>query len=201
VTRRDDVRSVIERTVERFGRLDLMVANAGVAGPPAVAGFLEMTDEHWDSVLETNLTGTFFCGQEAARAMIATGGGGTIVNISSIGAFGAEELASAYCATKAAVDSLTRSMAVELAPFRITVNSVAPGEIRHGAAAAGSGEPGGTSGEALSDRQLIRRPGTPEDVGAAVVYLASAGARFVTGTTLVVDGGTLASSWLRPRDG
>jgi NAD(P)-dependent dehydrogenase (short-subunit alcohol dehydrogenase family) len=191
ISSRDDVHDLFVE-VGRLGNLAILVNNAALAGEAVVAPLMETSDALWQGVVATNLTGTFYCSREASRRMASAGFGGRIINITSIGGLRAEEHAGAYCATKAAVESLTRSLAIELAPHSVTVNSAAPGDIR-GAATVGSSEID------MSPRQLVRRFGMPEDVASVVVFLASDEASFITGVSVVVDGGTLASSWLAPR--
>lgn len=187
------VEAMIEETIARFGRLDILINNASLTGLPAVAGALEAGRAHVDAVVDVNLKGTFYCSQFAARRMVAAGWPGSIVNISSVGGYAAQEQAALYCATKAAQISLTRSLALEWAPHRIRVNCVAPGDIRTEASAAIAGElkAAGSSGQYLRLTPLGRR-GTPEEVGNAVAFLASDEASFITGATLLVDGGFLA---------
>ena len=139
-----------------------------------------------------NLKRTFYCSQSVAKHMVAAGRGGSIIHISSVGAFAAQEFASLYCATKAAQVSLAQTMALELAPHRIRVNSVAAGDINTEASANITLEKReiGASTRYVRETPLGRR-GTPRDIGYAVAYLASEDASFVTGATLLVDGGFL----------
>ena len=187
------VQAMIGETIARFGRLDILVNNASLTGLPAVAGALEADRAHVDAVVDVNLKGTFYCSQCAARRMVSAGWPGSIVNISSVGGYVAQEHAALYCATKAAQISLARSLALEWAPHRIRVNCVAPGDIRTEASAAIVDElkSSGSSGQYLRVTPLGRR-GRPEEVGNAVAFLASDEASFITGATLVVDGGLLA---------
>jgi NAD(P)-dependent dehydrogenase (short-subunit alcohol dehydrogenase family) len=143
--------------------------------------------------VDVNLKGTFYCSQAAAKHMIAARRGGSIIHVSSVGAFAAQEFAALYCATKAAQVSLARSMALELAPHGIRVNAIAPGDILTEASehVVSDLKTAGVSGRYRRTTPLGRR-GTPEEIGRAVAFLASDEASFVTGTTLVVDGGYLA---------
>jgi NAD(P)-dependent dehydrogenase (short-subunit alcohol dehydrogenase family) len=158
-----------------------------------VASVLDCSLEQLDAIVDTNLKGTFYVSQAFARRMVASGRGGSIVHISSVGGYAAQELASAYCATKAAQISLAQSMALELAPHRIRVNAVAPGDIYTPANAAIVNDlhQSGASGKYLRLTPLARR-GTPEEVGCAVAFLVSDDASFITGATLLVDGGFLS---------
>lgn len=175
-----------EQAVATYGRLDLLVNNASVTGPTALKSMLDCDSLHVDQVVDVNLKGTFYCSKAAAKQMIAGGRGGSIIHIASVGAYAAQQFAALYCATKAAQVSLARSMALELAQHGIRVNCVAPGDV-----------PVATSDAITTPHVKFarttpwRRLGTPEDIGHAVAYLASDQAGFVTGTTLVVDGGWL----------
>jgi NAD(P)-dependent dehydrogenase (short-subunit alcohol dehydrogenase family) len=186
------VAAMIDRTIERFGRLDILVNNASLTGLPAVAGALEASRSHVDAVVDVNLKGTFYCSQFAARRMVAGGWRGSIVHIASVGGLAAQEHAALYCATKAAQISLAKSLALEWAAHGIRVNCVAPGDIRTEASAGIVDElkSAGSSGQYMRLTPLGRR-GTPEEIGQAVAFLASDEASFVTGATLVVDGGFL----------
>ena len=186
----DSVERMMQKAMARFGRIDILVNNASVTGLPAIAGVLDCSPEQTDDIVDINLKGTFYCSQAVARRMIAAESGGSIVHISSVGAYASQELAALYCATKAAQAALARSMALELAPHRIRVNCVAPGDIPTEASARITAE---ATGPAHYQRVTpFPRVGTPQDIGNAVAYLASDEAAFVTGVTLIVDGGFLA---------
>ena len=194
VRRREDVGALLDQAESLLGPVDVMVNNAALTGQSLeLRPFLEETDEHWRNVLDINLTGAFIGTQEAARRMIGRGAGGSIINISSIAQFAAQEGASAYCASKAGMDGLTKSAAIELAAHGIRVNSIAPGDIH----TEQSDQPRedavgrGATGRFFRDTPLDRR-GTPEEIGSVAVFLASDEASFVTGATWVVDGGFLS---------
>ena len=176
---------LVEAVVAAFGRVDVLVNNAGSY---PLAGLLEMTAAEWDDVLAANLRSALGCLQAAGRRMAASGGG-AIVNVTSIQAFRpAPELAH-YSAAKAGLEMLTRSAALELGPKGVRVNSVAPGLIwREGIETAW---PDGVS--RFVARAPLGRLGHPTDVADACLFMASPAARFVTGATLVVDGGVLAA--------
>lgn len=183
----------IASVIQRFGRIDILVNNASVTGGNALAPFVHSSLELIDRVVDTNIKGTIYCSQTVARQMIQHKQPGSIIHVSSVGAYAAQENASIYCATKAAQVMLTRSMAVELAPHGIRVNCVAPGDIETETSADVVTEikQSGASGRFIRFAPIGRR-GVPEEVGCAVAFLASDDASFITGTTLLVDGGFLA---------
>lgn len=189
LARQEDIEALADRVIREFGRLDVLVNNAGVIwGAPT----LEFPVEGWDKVFAVNVRGLWLLSQRAAVHM-KEAGGGSIIHISSISGFrGADEEAEpaiAYSASKGAVHALTKDMAVKLAQHGIRVNSIAPGpfdtamldHVRH--------DP--TELEAFLRQVPMRRIGGEDDIKGAVVFLASEAARFVTGHTLVVDGGMI----------
>jgi len=179
--------------IERLGGIDVLVNNASVTGGTALAPFVDSSFELIDRVVDTNLKGTIYCSQAVARQMIHSKRAGSIIHVSSVGAYTAQENASLYCATKAAQVMMAQGMAIELAPHGIRVNCVAPGDIQTETSADAVAEikHSGASGRFLRFTPLGRR-GSPEEVGRAIAFLASDEASFVTGTTLLVDGGFLA---------
>ena len=181
------VRAGVDRVASELGRLDILVNNAGLNIPQ---GVFDVDEASWDAVLNTNLKGTFFAAQAAARCMVTSGEGGRIINIASqAGVVGIEER-SAYGASKGGAVLLTKVLAIELAEHGITVNAVAPTFI------ATELTRGTLENPAWRERVLSRIPlgriGESEDVAAATVYLASPAAAMVTGHTLLVDGGWTA---------
>lgn len=180
VSKKEDVEKLFAKAVEEFGQLDILVNNAGIF--PFVP-FAQMKEEDWDKVMDVNLKSIFLCSKEAAKILPE---GGRIVNISSIAAFVGFEGLVHYCATKGAINSMIRALALELAPKKITVNAVAPGAIvTPGASVATTEE---------SKKQTIAtiplsRMGEPKDIANAVVFLASEKAGYITGQTIIVDGG------------
>jgi NAD(P)-dependent dehydrogenase (short-subunit alcohol dehydrogenase family) len=181
------VRASVDRVASELGRLDILVNNAGLNIPQ---GVFDVDEASWDAVLDTNLKGTFFAAQAAARCMVTSGEGGRIINIASqAGVVGIEER-SAYGASKGGAVLLTKVLAIELAQHGITVNAVAPTFI------ATELTRGTLENPAWRERVLSRIPlgriGESEDVAAATVYLASPAAAMVTGHTLLVDGGWTA---------
>jgi len=185
ICRRDEAEMLVDETVDRFGRLDIVVNNAGIwKGSPID----EMSDGEWTEMLSVNLTGTFNVIRAAVPAMKEQGFG-RIVNISSTAGQRGEAMHSHYAATKGGVHSLTKSLAVELAPHGITVNCVAPGWTETDMTAE-SLAPGPGREEILSTIPL-GRAARPEEVAAAVAFLASDMASYVNGEILNVNGGSV----------
>jgi len=187
VAREEDVEAMVRCATEAFGRLDCVFNNAGIGG--AFGPITETRVDEWDYTLAVLLRGVFLGMKHGARAMKAQGQGGSIISTSSIAGFTGGGGAHCYSAAKAAIVNLTRSVAVELAPYRIRVNSVAPGplltDLFH------KGNP------AAAERMILGKLPWPEagraaDVAGVVLFLASPDAGFITGETIVVDGGLLA---------
>jgi NAD(P)-dependent dehydrogenase (short-subunit alcohol dehydrogenase family) len=179
---------LVAATVAAFGRIDILVNNAGVF--PRVA-FLEMTEQDWDHVHSINLKASCFCAQAAARSMVAAGGGGAIISLASSAIFGASARGVHYSASKGGVVSLTRAMALELAPWKIRVNAIAPGLTDTAQPRYGSTE------EELAARAAampLGRMGQPEDIANVAVFLASEKAAFMTGQTVHANGGIFMAS-------
>lgn len=181
VTNQADIEDLFSKTVERFGRVDIVVNNAGVTRDTLM---IRMDEKDWDMVLDINLKGAFLVTKAAARLMMKQRSG-RIVNISSIVGLSGNAGQTNYSASKAGLIGLTKSAAKELCTRGITVNAVAPGfiesEMTHQMPAAAR--------EALLSRVLINRAGTPQDVAVAVLFLASEEASYITGQVLAVDGG------------
>jgi NAD(P)-dependent dehydrogenase (short-subunit alcohol dehydrogenase family) len=187
VRRREAIQTVFDDVEAKWGVPQVV---AHIAGIVAFAHFLDHTDEDWDRVIAINLTGTFLVTQIAARAMVKAGIPGSIVMMASTNGLVAEEDLAAYNASKFGVVGLTKTLAIDLARYNIRVNSVNPGLIKtrltrgvwENAAAV----------QAYQDQRIpMRRLGTPEEVAACVSFLASDDAAYVTGHSLVVDGGQL----------
>ena len=194
ITEREQAQAMIATAVAEFGRLDVMVNNAALTGQSAqVRPFLEETDEHWRRLIDVNLNGSFICAQEAAFQMIKQGAGGSIVTISSVAQYAAQESATPYGAAKAGLDGLTKGAAIELAPHGIRVNMVAPGDIYTESSAdiLDQVTEAGGSGKFFRFTPLGRR-GQVGEIGDVVAFLASDEASFVTGATWLVDGGFLS---------
>jgi 3-oxoacyl-[acyl-carrier protein] reductase len=189
VTQPDQIAAAVKGTVDAFGSLTIHVNNAGITDR---APFLSMPLDFWERVLRINLTGAMLCSQAAARAMIEGGRGGRIVNVASIsGQRGGSERA-AYGASKAGLINLTAVMAIELAPHKITVNAVAPGATEVGRPTTASPA---QSRPSLS-RMAIKRAARPDEIAAAVLFLAERENAMITGHVLNVDGGFNATGIL-----
>lgn len=177
------VQYLVDTSLERYGRLDILVNSAGIFVRNSI---IDVSDEEWDRVLDINLRGYFY----TCRAVIPhmrNAGAGRIVNISSIHGFRGTDTAATYCASKGGVENLTKQLAVECAPHNVRVNAVAPGTIRTAMC-----KPFLDTPEIRAEyerRTLLPRLGVPEDVAHAVLYLASHESGYVVGHTLVIDGG------------
>ena len=182
----EDCQALVPAVLDRFGRIDALVNNAGVYTP---VPFLDFTADTWDALMDINLRAPVLLGVAAARAMRDQGSGGRIVNIASTNGQLSEPEFAHYNASKAALISLTKSMSVELAPFGILVNTVAPGWVLTPLT-----EPyvGTLTEDSLGRISPLKRVAQPAEVAAAVSFLCSPGATYITGTTVNVDGGLTA---------
>lgn len=190
VTKKADIETAVEKIVAAFGRLDILVNNAGVLN---YSPFLDMTEEAWDTVMDTNLKGYFLVAQAAGRRMIKNSPqtGGRIINIASIASGGVGvgyPSLSHYCASKGGIVALTEAMAVELGPHGILVNAIGPGGIETEMTQSISKE----QLQAMTARLAVKRLGKPEEIASAVVYFASSESSYTTGATLYIDGGWLS---------
>ena len=179
----ESVTSCVDAAMAEFGPIDILVSNAGIQNR---IHLLDMTEKDWDTMMNVNAKGVFFCGQAVARHMVERKSG-SIINMASISSFVASMNNVHYGASKGAVQMMTMHMAVDLAPYNIRVNAIAPGVVVTG-----------LNRERLSDPEqmaaavrgsLLGRVGSPEDLVGAALYLASDESSWVTGTTLTVDGG------------
>ncbi len=176
---------LIEQTVQHFGGLDIFISNAGVGG--AVLPLLEQSEEEFCNVLSVNLKGAFLCGKAAARQMIAQGRGGRIIITASIAAIEGGGFHGPYGASKGGIVTLVRTMGREWAPYGITVNAVSPGLTATGINESLAQEPEVLNG--LLDKIPLHRMAKPEEIASLMLYLATDSAAFITGTTLIADGG------------
>jgi NAD(P)-dependent dehydrogenase (short-subunit alcohol dehydrogenase family) len=185
VSSKRSVEHMVHATMEEYGRIDILVNNAAVVDHYPL---LELPEEEWDRILNTNLKGTFLCSQSVAKVMLAAGSG-VIINLASIAADLPTPETAHYGASKAAIKQLTKSMAVALGKHNIRVNAIAPGTIRTPMNMAILSQPG------IEELKLkiiaLDHIGTPEEVADPTVFLASDEARYITGATLFVDGGAI----------
>lgn len=190
----ETARAIVAQVSARFGRLDVLVNNAGVI---RLQPFLDFAPEAWDLMMDVNVRAPMLLGQAAARAMIAQGGGGAIVNLSSVTAELGAATAAGYAASKGAMRQLTRVMALELIGHGIRVNAVGPGTIATDMAARAVLDDPATRFTVLS-RTPIGRLGDPDEIAKAVSFLASDDASYVVGQTVYVDGGRLVLNYTVP---
>ena len=192
--KREAIDALVNRAVDEFGRLDIMLNNAGVALTRRV---LEMSDEIFDKVLATNLRSAFIGTQLAARQMVAAGRGGVIINMSSVNALLAIPGLAAYACSKGALNQLTKVAAIELAPHKIRVVAIGPGTIlTELARKAVMGDDAGR--RKILARTPLGRAGEPEEVASVASFLASDDASYITGQTIYPDGGRLALNYTVP---
>ncbi|PJF39901.1 MAG: short-chain dehydrogenase [Phototrophicales bacterium] len=182
------VGAMVAQVIETWGRIDILVCNAGIC---PFYDFLDISEEIWDRTLDVNLKGVFLVSQAVARHMVERGGGGRIIATSSISSMVGGTQQAHYCASKAGINLLIKSMALSLAPHQITCNAVLPGTVETA-----------LNRDALQDaaarieyeRKIpLGRVGQPDDITGAVMFLASQGAQWMTGSLIVVDGGTTSA--------
>jgi NAD(P)-dependent dehydrogenase (short-subunit alcohol dehydrogenase family) len=195
-----EIEGMVKKIVAEFGRLDILVNNAGMA---VVGASAELEESQWKKGIDVMLTGVFFCSQAAGKEMIKQQNG-KIINIASIAGIGALPERACYCSAKAGVIQLTRVLGCEWAKYNINVNAVAPGYVKT-ALVEELIEKGKYDEEKLSARAPMGRLGTCEEVADAAVFLASEESRYITGQTIVVDGGWSSylylESWLQDSRG
>lgn len=185
--RKDQVEGMVRSAIGQLGGLDTMVCGAGIS---PMTEFLEISEEEWDRVLDTNLKGVFLCGQAAARHM-KDAGGGCIINITSQLTEVAQPKSAHYVASKGGAKLLTKGMVLDLARFGIRINALAPGLTNTNMTRLDT-EEGWAAHEEFMSHIPMGRPGVPEDMIGAAVYLASDESSYVNGATILVDGGYLA---------
>jgi glucose 1-dehydrogenase len=194
VSRKDQVEAAVASAVNEFGRLDILVANAGIVH---AAEFLDLEEADFDRVLAVNLKGIFLAGQAAARQMVKQGGGGAVINMSSVNAILAIPNQVPYVVSKGGINQLTKVMAVALAPHRIRVNGIGPGTILTDLAKTA------VLGNREAERKILSRTplgrmGDPDEIANVAVFLASDEASYLTGQTIYPDGGRLALNYTMP---
>ncbi len=184
----DQIAAAVKTTVEAFGRIDILFNNAGTNVRKPV---VEMTDEDWHTIIDTNVMGVFLVARAVARQMIAQKTG-RIINMSSMSAVSPERDKVVYASSKGAVSQFTKGLALELAPHGIIVNAIAPGYMMT-PLVKGYLEADAERYRRILQRIPLGRIGQPEEIGGALVFLASDAARFITGATIAIDGGWTAS--------
>jgi glucose 1-dehydrogenase len=184
-----ELQTLIDTAVQRFGRLDIMVNNAGVETRTSV---LDTTEEQYEKVLSINLKSAFFGTQLAARQMIKQGGGGSIINITSVHEDWPMPNNTAYCLSKGGMRMLTRTAGVELAPHNIRVAGVGPGAVATPINTGTMNDP--VALKKLDDAIPLGRMARPEEIGSVVAFLAGDSASYITATTIFADGGIMQSS-------
>ncbi len=188
----DAVTATFAEVEKQLGPVDILVNNAGISNPQPL---LKMTEENWDSHMDINAKSVFLCSQAAIRQMKEAGNGGCVINIGSIVGQNAIPQTLSYCTSKAAVEHMTRVMAVECAKYQVRVNCIAPGYIRTEMIDQLVTD-GKLAAEAIEQRTPQRRMGSVDDIAAAVLFIAGPGAGFMTGETLNIDGGWTAYGYL-----
>jgi NAD(P)-dependent dehydrogenase (short-subunit alcohol dehydrogenase family) len=193
VAKKIDVDGLIAEAVARFGRIDILLNNAGIC---PVADFLDFTEEQFDRTLDVNLKGAFFGTQAAGRQMITQGGGGVIINMSSINSGLANPSCAPYAISKGGLNQVTSTAAVAFAPHGIRVCGVGPGTIATDIIKGAFTERAGM--KAILSRTPLGRLGTPEEIASVVAFLASADASYITGETIYPDGGRRVLNYTVP---
>jgi NAD(P)-dependent dehydrogenase (short-subunit alcohol dehydrogenase family) len=189
VARLEEIKRLVQTVHKEFGRIDILVNNAGTS--PALSPMLDLEERLWDSIMNLNLKGLIFLSQAAARIM-KEHDGGTIINVASIAGFRHEPNIGVYSISKSAIVMATKIMAEEWAKYNIRVNAIAPGHI-HTRLGDSIFEAVPEYKKEFLDRIPMRRIGDPDEIVGAMIYLASDASSYVTGTTIIVDGGTLTT--------
>ena len=192
VSKSKEVAHLVEKAVQTYGRVDIMVSNAGVNDR---AEFLDVTEENWDRVIDTNLKGVFLCGQYAAKQMVKQGSGGVIINMSSVMAVLGLKEQVAYCASKGGINQLTKAMALGLIDKGIRVNAIGPGPVLTELMKRVAHD------QEVMKKVLLRTPmgriASCEEIGRVAVFLASEDSSFIMGQTIYPDGGRMIQSFDR----
>ncbi|WP_394849140.1 glucose 1-dehydrogenase [Pendulispora brunnea] len=185
----EDCQNLVKETVATFGKVDILVNNA--ATNPYFGPFLNIDEGAWDKTFEVNVKGYFFTAREVARHLIDRGAPGSIINVASIAGIMGTPLQAVYAMSKAAIISMTKTLAVELAPSKVRVNAIAPGFVKTKFASAIVDN--AELNAHVVGRTPMGRVGVPEEIAGGALYLASDAASYLTGHTLVIDGGLTAS--------
>ncbi|RLC34588.1 MAG: hypothetical protein DRZ76_02395 [Candidatus Nealsonbacteria bacterium] len=190
VSKKEEVDKMVQAAVDKWGKVDILVNNAGIC---QFKPFLDLTEEEWDKTININLKGYFLCAQACAKEMVKQKSG-VIINITSVASgqvgVGFPTLAH-YSASKGGIIAFTETLAQELAPYNIRVNAVAPGMIETPMIDPVTSDP--QKKEAILGRVPLKRPGEPQEVSNLVLFLASGKSSYMTGSTVVIDGGWLAT--------
>lgn len=187
VSRQEDIDRIVQHVMGSHGRVDVLVNCAGIS--PIYTRTMKITLDQWQTILDTNLTGTFLMCQAVGRYMLAAQKG-SVINITSMGARVGLPRLSAYCASKAGVEALTRVLALEWAEYGVRVNAIAPGYVNTEMTAGFKEKP--QLYEQVLAHTPMRRLADPQEIAGAAIFLASEAASFMTGQTIVVDGGWMA---------
>jgi NAD(P)-dependent dehydrogenase (short-subunit alcohol dehydrogenase family) len=181
--------ALLDFVMRECGQVDVLVNNAAI---DVIEPLDQITPANWHRIIDVNLTGTFYCAQLAAKAMVARGAGGSIINISSLASVSAIANLAAYSAAKSGVNQLTRSMALELAPARVRVNAVAPGYLENVMLDAGAEHANPAKEASIRAKTPMGRRARLDELVGPIVFLASEASSYVTGAVLHVDGGWTA---------
>ena len=192
VGRMDQIRDLVEKSKSQFKKIDVLVNNAATS--PAYTSILDAEEGLYDTIMNLNLKGVYFLVQSVAKVMKETGGG-SIINVSSIDSFKPQNMVGIYSISKAGINMLTKSAALELAPYNIRVNAIAPGAVRTRLLEALflhlPKEQMETEIQKLGEHCVLKRVGMPDDMAGAIIFLASEASSYLTGEIITIDGGAL----------
>lgn len=188
IGKEEEVKEAVTKGIDQFGRIDILINNAGISGPPKL--FMDLTVQEWMEIVNTNLHGTFHCTKQVGSFMLKAGGG-RIVNIASVLGMIGSYYSSAYSLTKAAIIQMTRNLALEWARYNIHVNTIAPGAFDTDMIRSQITHP--KAKEALLRQIPLRRFGTPSEIVGLAILLASPASSYITGSIFSIDGGFASS--------